>query len=318
MIGQILIALAAGCASAAMFASISSGALISLVLLYLSPLPLMVAAIGWGPLSAVIGAVIAAFGLGAIFGSTNLIAYSIAIALPACWLGHLCLLGRPAARNEVGSTAAAIEWYPIGHLLLWIAGFAALATGAALLTLGADARTIANTLRKFLLDVLAANQVSVDTNVDRLVDTIVSFAPAATMLATGTLALNLWLAAKVTATSGRLARPWPDLKTTALPPMTMAALCVVVGLCFSGGLLGMLAGIAASALLVTYGITGLAVLHTLTLALKSRALWLGSTYALVLALGWPLLALAALGLADAAFGLRQRYLRAHPPPLPTP
>jgi hypothetical protein len=55
MIGQILIALAAGCASAAMFASITSGALISLVLLYLSPLPLMVAAIGWSPVTAAIG-----------------------------------------------------------------------------------------------------------------------------------------------------------------------------------------------------------------------------------------------------------------------
>jgi hypothetical protein len=43
-----LIALIAGAASALMFASIVSGALISLVLFYLAPLPLMVAAIGWG------------------------------------------------------------------------------------------------------------------------------------------------------------------------------------------------------------------------------------------------------------------------------
>jgi len=50
MIGIVLIALAAGCASALMFASIISGALISLVLLYLAPLPLMVATLAWGPL----------------------------------------------------------------------------------------------------------------------------------------------------------------------------------------------------------------------------------------------------------------------------
>jgi hypothetical protein len=31
---------------------------------------------------------------------------------------------------------------------------------------------------------------------------------------------------------------------------------------------------------------------------------------------WPLLAMVALGLADAIFGLRQRYLQARPPPLP--
>ena len=54
MIGIFLIAIAAGCASALMFASITSGALISLLLFYLAPLPLMVAALGWGPLSAAI------------------------------------------------------------------------------------------------------------------------------------------------------------------------------------------------------------------------------------------------------------------------
>ncbi len=52
MIAIVLIAIAAGSASALMFASIISGALISLLLFYLAPLPLMVAALGWGPLGA--------------------------------------------------------------------------------------------------------------------------------------------------------------------------------------------------------------------------------------------------------------------------
>src|SRR5258708_23026951 len=55
MMTSLLIALAAGCASALMFASIISGALISLLLFYLAPLPLMVAALGWGPAGAAIG-----------------------------------------------------------------------------------------------------------------------------------------------------------------------------------------------------------------------------------------------------------------------
>ena len=48
MMTTVFIALAAGSASALMFASIISGALVSLVLFYLAPLPLMVAALGWG------------------------------------------------------------------------------------------------------------------------------------------------------------------------------------------------------------------------------------------------------------------------------
>ena len=62
MMLNILIAIAAGCASGLMFASIISGALVSLVLFYLAPLPLMVAALGWGPASALIGAVAAGAG----------------------------------------------------------------------------------------------------------------------------------------------------------------------------------------------------------------------------------------------------------------
>ena len=97
MIMIVLIAIAAGCASALMFASIISGALISLLLFYLAPLPLMVAALGWGPLGATIGGIGAAIGLGAIFGLPFCIAFVVMIALPAWWLGHLALLGRPVA-----------------------------------------------------------------------------------------------------------------------------------------------------------------------------------------------------------------------------
>src|SRR6266480_7782389 len=68
MIAIVLIAIAAGSASALMFASIISGALISLLLFYLAPLPLMVAALGWGPIAATIGGIAAAAGLGAMFG----------------------------------------------------------------------------------------------------------------------------------------------------------------------------------------------------------------------------------------------------------
>jgi hypothetical protein len=80
----------------------------------------------------------------------------------------------------------------------------------------------------------------------------------------------------------------------------------------------MLAQIVTAALMMAYALTGFAVLHTLTLAMKSRALWLSCSYAIVVVFGWPVLAMVALGLADAIFGFRQRYLqRRGPPPLPT-
>jgi hypothetical protein len=322
MIAIILIGLAAGCASALMFASIISGALISLLLLYLAPLPIMVAALGWGPLCATIGGIAAATGLGAIFGIPYCIAFVLTVALPAWWLGHLALLGRPndssvSTGNSAAPVAPDLEWYPVGRILLWIAGFAALATMAALLTLGTDGSTITGTLRRGLLRILSARDAGSNGEIEQFIDALVTIAPAAaTMVAMITLTLNLWLAAKITATSGRLHRPWPDLKGAALPPMTLAALSVAIAFCFAGGLLAILGQVITAALLMAYVLIGFAVLHTLTLALKTRALWLSCAYAIVVVFVWPALALVVLGLADALFGIRQRYLRARPPPLP--
>ncbi|MHC4046971.1 hypothetical protein [Bradyrhizobium sp. 23AC] len=328
MMAFVLIALIAGAASALMFASIISGALISLVLFYLAPLPLMVAAIGWGPLCASLGGIAAAIGLGALFGLPYCIAFAVTVALPAWWLGHLVLLSRPVGKVAVGHVAPdaaapaepELEWYPVGRILLWLAGFATLTTIAALLTLGTDAETIIGTLRRGLMRLLRATDPQSSGEAGQFVDAMVRIAPAgATIIAMMTLTLNLWLSAKITATSGRLRRPWPDMKTAELPPMTLVALCIALAFCFTGGLLAIAAQIAAAALMMGYAVTGFAVLHTLTLALKSRTFWLGSTYAVVVVFGWPVIAMVILGLADAVFGFRERFLRSRqPPPLPTP
>ncbi|MBR1122397.1 DUF2232 domain-containing protein [Bradyrhizobium lablabi] len=322
MIAIVAIAIAAGAASALMFASIISGALISLVLFYLAPLPLVVAAIGWGPLSAAVGGIAATIGLGALFGLPYCIAYAITVALPAWWLGHLAMLGRSigdaSAGNGAAHTAPTMEWYPTGRLLLWMVGFATLTTAAAMLTLGGDSATIVATMKRGLLRIFGQRGTSPAADIDRWVDALVLIAPCAAAIVTLlTLTLNLWLAATITATSGRLQRPWPDIRSTAMPPMTLVGLCVVLAFCFVGGLLAMFAQIAAAALLMAYALTGFAVLHTLTLSLRSRPLWLGCTYAVVIIFAWPALALIVLGLADAVFGLRERYLRTRPPPVPT-
>jgi hypothetical protein len=321
-----LIALIAGAASALMFASIVSGALISLVLFYLAPLPLMVASIGWGPLCATLGGITAAIGLGLLFGLPYCLAFAVTVALPAWWLGHLVLLGRHTAGTALPATAdeppvePEIEWYPVGRILLWIAAFATLTAIAALLTLGTDADSIMSTLRRGLMRILHAADPEIGGEADQFVDALVRIAPAAvTLISMMTLTLNLWLAARVAATSGRLRRPWPNLMSAELPPMTLAALCVALAFCFTGGLLAIAAQIATAALMLAYALTGFAVLHTLTLALKSRAFWLSSIYAVVIVFGWPVIAMVILGLADAVFGFREKFLRnRQPPPLPTP
>jgi hypothetical protein len=138
--------------------------------------------------------------------------------------------------------------------------------------------------------------------------------PAGAVLATITNALNLWLAGRIVKFSDRLRRPWPDLSAMTFPKATLAALAAIVVLAFAGGLVGILATVAAASLLIAYGIIGFAVLHALTRGVKGRPMMLGAAYGSVMILGWPILGLSALGVADAIFGLRLRTARRRGPP----
>ncbi|HZR72209.1 hypothetical protein [Bradyrhizobium sp.] len=316
MIATIAIALVAGLASALMFASITSGAAISLLLIYLAPLPLMVVALVWGPFGAAIGGTFATVAVASLFGLPYAGVFAVVNALPAWWLAHLVLLARPLQKDAAANADGAMEWYPVGRILLWIVIFATIITAATLLMMGSDAAAIHSTLRRGWGDLFESSGLALN---DSTLDALVVIAPVGAEMATVVmLTLNLWLAAKIAATSRRLRRPWPDLRSTALPTMTIAALAAAIAGCFSGGLLAIFAQVVTAGLSIAYAMTGFAVLHTLTLALKSRALWLGCAYAVVVGFAWALLAVALLGLADAVFGLRARYLRDRPPPLPNP
>jgi len=311
MLTMILIALAAGLTSATMFASLASGAVLSLALFYLAPLPLMVVALGWGSRTGLIAGVAATIGLGALFGPKYMLAYAVMVALPALWLGHLALLAH--APDEPYTPPSALDWYPVGRLLIWTAGFAALTTAGALLTLGTDVDTITAVMRQSLTHLSdTANQSGVanGTTPDPIIEALVSIAPgAAALVAMLTLTLNLWLAARIARTSQLLKRPWPDLRATELPQPVLAALAIAIVLCFFGGVTALVAKIISASLLLAYGMTGFAVLHTVSQTMAGRSFMLSGIYALTAFIGWPLAGAIVLGLADAAFGIRRRYWR---------
>ncbi|MDE2376289.1 MAG: DUF2232 domain-containing protein [Bradyrhizobium sp.] len=318
MMALVLIALVAGAASALMFASIPSGVLISVFLKFLVPMPLMVAALAWGPSAALAGGLFAMLGLGLLADMTTAATFGIQVALPAWWLGHLALLGRPSPASA-STSPGELEWYPVGRILVWAAALASLIAIAVLFNQGTDAEAIVEMQRQkmaHLAQLFVGSSVSPN---DPAISALVAVVPVFVAMSSATLLIiNLWIAAKVTATSGRLRRPWPELRRTELPPMTMAALCLAIAFCFSGGMVALIAKSVTGALMMTYAMMGFAVVHTVTLALKQRLFVLCTTYVLVVLLTWAVLAMVVLGLADAVFGFRERFLRSRPPPLPTP
>jgi hypothetical protein len=312
----LLIGIGAGAATALLFASVASGSLISVLLFYLAPLPILIAALGWSHWAALVAAVFASAGLAAIFGPFLFMAFLIGIGLPAWWLGYLALLARPTGEQPPND----IEWYPAGNLALWAAILGALVVIAALINFGASEDGFRTALRNGVERVLRLQtRAPKDApDINRLVDFLMlALPPAAAVLTTITNVLNLWLASRVVAVSGRLKRPMPDLAAMQFPFYAPLLTGAAIAASFLPGQIGTFAGVLAASLLMAYGLLGFAVLHNISRGVNARVLLLGSAYVSVLVLGWPVLLLMLLGLTDTMFNIRGRFANRGGPPTPS-
>jgi hypothetical protein len=300
MMQIILVGLGAGAAAALLFASVVSGSIAAIFLFYLAPLPILIAALGWSHLAGLIAAASATAAIVALSG-IFFIAVPV-IAFGAWWLGYLALLARPATNGGGG----ALEWYPAGRLVLWAAVIGTLIVAAAVPNFGTDQQSLQAALRKTYERILRDQSL-----IDVLV---VAVPPAAAVFSTITNVFNLWLAARVVKISGRLKRPWPDLAAWTLPTSTAAFLAAAIAGSFLPDLLGVLFGAFAASLLMAFAMLGFAVLHAITRGMSTRALVLAAVYAAAVVLGWPVLAMSILGLAEAAFNIRGRVARRRGPP----
>jgi hypothetical protein len=314
MIQLGLVGLGAGAAAALLFASVTSGSWLSIILFYLAPLPIMIAGIGWSHWAAMVAALSGALAVGVVFGSVLFFGFLAGAGIPAWWLSYLTLLARPVAAGGNGATPA-LEWYPPGRLVAWAAVLAALVVVVAIPNFGTDAESFRAALHGTLLKMFQVQPNAPDaTSTDRLVGfLVIAIPPAAAVLATITNVINLWLAGRIVTFSGLLKRPWPDLAAMTFPRSTVAALAVAMAVSFAGGLVGVVAGVLSAGLMMAYGVLGFAVLHAVTRGIKSRPFLLGGVYASVAVFGWPILALCLIGIGETAFDLRARVARRRGP-----
>ena len=318
MLQTILIGLGAGAAAALLFATVVSGALLAILLFYMAPLPILIAALGWNHWAGLLAALVAAAGLGAIFHPLLFVFFLAAVGLPAWWLGYLALLARPSAAAPDG-----LDWYPAGNLVLRAALLGAVVVTAGILYLGTDESTFRAALRSGIERAFQVNrpseggQISIPGVGDpqRLIEFLVMvLPPAAAVLATLTNLLNLWSAGHIVRISGRLRRPWPDLSAIRFPAYAPLLVALALLGSFLPGLAGTIAGVFAAALLIAFAVMGLAVLHAITRGMRGRLAMLLGTYVLLAIVQWPILVIALLGLAETGINLRGRIAARQPPP----
>lgn len=306
----IMIGLGAGFVSAVLSAVIATGRPAALILFFLAPLPIVIAALGWNHRAGLIAAIAGAIVLGLIANPWAALIFAISTALPAWWFSFLALLAR---RDEaLGQT----EWYPLGRLLLWIAGLVAMLTIAGLLSISTDYASYVKSferviplMERFNPGIFEGlNEAQRQARSESLAQAFAWLAPAVSAaISVATTVLLLYLGARAVQSSGRLPRPWPAIPETTMPRVALLALAVTALGSLLGGFVGVACLTAAAALGMAFSLQGLATIHALTRSMNGRGALLTGLYVLLVIFGgWPIFVIALTGIIEAVFGLRAR------------
>lgn len=319
----LLIGLGAGAASALLFATIISGNPLSVILFYLSALPVMLAGIAWSHPAALVAVLVGGSALGVSLNGWIALVYLATVALPAYVLSYMAMLGRPVAAAN-GNAAPAMEWYPPGRIVMWAAFIGAALAITAVIQFGGTLENYKTSVREVFERVLKMQaRVPADQplklpgidNPEQLLDVLVAIMPAsAAILSLLNNLVNLWLAGLIARTSGRLRRSWPELSTISYPALVPIVFAAALGVSFISGLAGFAAAIVIAVLIVAYAIAGFAILHWITRNVSGRTWILAGIWLAVMVFGWPLLFVAILGMTDPIFNLRARFGKAPPAP----
>ena len=302
---SLLIAVAAGCASATVLLAALAGPFGGAMLAYLTPLPLLCVGLAFGSATVPIAA---AAGFAWTMGFSNVAAAGVfggMHALPSWLVVRQALVRRPAA-----VPGADPEWGSAGSVLTaltLLAGAATIAIGV----LGTGAQGIEATVREVLQSALReALPAMPDVQLAELVEVAVpAFLGACAATWIIMIVVNAVLAQNLMSSRGWSMRPTPQWSLLELPdwmswPLVAAA---AVALIDSGD-----AGYIARNLVLVFAtpffLVGLAVVHRLVRRLPNRGLPLVAFY-LGLALAFPIFAgFATLaGVIEQWWGIRRRF-----------
>ncbi len=267
----------AGLAAALLSVGVITQSTLAMALLLFSPLPIFVAALGWGTGAGFIAALSMAVAVSVLAAPTAAIVVVLITALPAAAASYFIGLARPA--EEIGGPKDTYVWYPIADMLLRLA----LIVGASFVAIGVMigfgddfAAQLAASLGQQLAasnPELAANAEAVQDMALFVVRVLPAMQPAVWVMI---IVANLYLALRLTAASGKLRRPrddWP--RALRMPRPALAVFAIACAACFLPGGIGYAATAFAGALGACFIMAGFAMLHARTrgAAWRPVALW---------------------------------------------
>jgi len=297
----------AGLVSALLTAVVIKATPLAAVLYLLAPIPVLIVSLGWNHRSGLVAAVVGGLAIGVFLSPLSGLGFAVVTALPAWWLAYLALLGRPGPDGSM-------EWYPLGRLLAWAAGTAALTIVAtAIISTGGDYEAFHRNAREvaeaFVNLQFPAGQSSFEGEIrDELIDLFARLTPFLSAQGfTTVLALYLWAAGRIVLISKRLPRPWPRVSELQMPRSVGVVLALAIVLASLDGFLSVFGFALAGALLMAFALQGLAAIHDRTLAKAGRPFLLTGLYLLIfMTQGVLMVALSLFGIADTVLRLRRQ------------
>jgi len=275
---SIGVGILAGLAAALMSAGVIVQSGMAMFLYFLTPLPIFIAALGWGTAAGLVSAVVATIAVALVAAPMAALLVALTSIVPAATGAYLAGLARPA--EEMGGPADTLVWYPLPDIIFRLALMVAASfiIIGIIIGFGEDlARQVADAIVTSVSQANPEFTASAEMR-DNLATFMVVALPAiqpATCLIV--LIANLYLALRLTALSGRLRRPRDDWPATLRMPRTaLAALAVCLVVAFIGGGIGHAAAAVAGALSAGFLLAGFAMMHYRTRGAPWRpfALWL--------------------------------------------
>lgn len=302
---HIGIGILAGFAAALLASGVLVQSGLAITLYVLTPLPIFIAALGWGTAAGLIAAATASIAV-AVFAAP-MVAVLIALTsfIPAATGAYLAGLARPA--QELGGPEDALAWYPLPDIMFRLA----LLIAVSFVIVGALIGYGEDMIREITGAVIASlkatdPQFSADENFRKVLQQFLLYALPAIQAATSLMLLtaNFYLALRITERSGVLRRPrdnWPATLRMPRPALPVFAV-VFAGSMFLSGTSAMIANAFAGALAAGFIMAGLAIVHWRTRSAVWRpfALWLA--YFLFIIFAPVAVVFLVLGLLDTSRG----------------
>ena len=324
---SILIAAAAGLASALLFTGLIFQSSLAISFALAAPIPIAIASLGWGSSAGFIAALVAGASIYAVSQSfASALTLLVTMALPMAIAGHLAGLARP--RDHMASASShhdapenigerrklrrdgsvhlvdqkpGLDWYPIGRILGAIVAMAVAACVFLGWLLGFNPESYVQPI----VEALGESGNGIETadpdqlrDLARLVVRLVPFVQPAIL--TVTLVAGLYLGAAATRISGRLPRPKDDLPSAVSLPrlcLPVFAVALAVSLFFSGPV-ALVADVVVGGLATAFTLVGLAGLHRRSRGKPGRGLILFASYAAIFLLSFPIAIFALIGIFD--------------------